>query len=172
MELDKRIQQRELTVSINRTQIDSHTTCERTQDIATLQIQDPHIGPIYQALLDKQVEQPEWTDYLTSSSITKSYLQLWPLLTMQNGVVYRNWLDVNRKTKYLQVLVPDVLQENFLSKAHTGATGGHNRIKKTLEQVKRRGYWPGWRQDCVNFCHRCDRCAQYHRGQLQRQAQL
>ena len=142
------------------------------QDIAKLQELDPHIGPIYKALCNKQTEAPEWTDHLSSSADTKNYIKLWPFLTVQNNIVYRKWLDDDRQVKWLQLLVPEALREEVLQKAHTGATGGHNRIKKTLAQLKRRAYWTGWRQDCVNFCRRCSRCAQYHRGKLQRQAEL
>ena len=142
------------------------------QDIAKLQELDPHIGPIYKALCNKQTEAPEWTDHLSSSADTKNYIKLWPFLTVQNNIVYRKWLDDDRQVKWLQLLVPEALREEVLQKAHSGATGGHNRIKKTLAQLKRRAYWTGWRQDCVNFCRRCSRCAQYHRGKLQRQAEL
>jgi hypothetical protein len=44
------------------------------QDIAKLQELDPHIGPIYEAVYNKQTEAPEWTDYLSSSTDTKNYI--------------------------------------------------------------------------------------------------
>jgi hypothetical protein len=35
------------------------------------------------------------------------------------------------------------LQERILKECHDAPTGGHLGIEKTLEQVKRRFYWPG-----------------------------
>ena len=46
------------------------------QDIARLQELDPHIGPIYKALCNKESEAPEWTDHLSSSANTKKYYDL------------------------------------------------------------------------------------------------
>ena len=32
---------------------------------------------------------------------------------------------------------------------HVGSTGGHFGIKRTLDQVKRRFYWPSWKADTI-----------------------
>lgn len=45
-------------------------------------------------------------------------------------------------------------------------------IRRTLHQVQRRAYWPGWKDDVRRFCQRCHECATYHRGTPKRQGLL
>lgn len=41
-----------------------------------------------------------------------------------------------------------------------------------MEQVRRRGFWFGWREDVQRFCRQCINCISYHRGKLPRTAPL
>lgn len=45
-------------------------------------------------------------------------------------------------------------------------------IRRTLDQVQRRGYWVGWRRDVERFCRKCPNCSEYFRGQLPRSGPL
>jgi len=72
----------------------------------------------------------------------------------------------------LQLLVPVAARKNFLNRTHTGMTGGHLGIKRTLDQVRRRAYWRGWRRDVRQFCMQCNECNSYFRGTLPRSAPL
>ena len=47
-------------------------------------------------------------------------------------------------------------------------TGGHLGVRRTLAQVQRRAFWPGWRNDVRTFCRRCASCQTYRRGKLPR----
>jgi len=55
---------------------------------------------------------------------------------------------------------------------HTGMTGGHYGVKKTMAQVQRRGYWKSWRQDVARYVKRCPECATYRRGKPPKLGQL
>jgi len=44
--------------------------------------------------------------------------------------------------------------------------GGHRAVRSTIEQVRRRGFWFGWRRDVQRYCRQCQNCASYHRGRL------
>ena len=55
---------------------------------------------------------------------------------------------------------------------HGGMYGGHMGIRRTIEQVQKRGYWRYWRRDVRRFCRQCQTCAEYFRGQLPRTAHL
>ena len=85
-------------------------------------------------------------------------------LTLQNGILYRRWMNAQGGTLWLQLVVPFSLRSTFLTMAHSGMTGEHLGLKKTLDQMKRRAYWPQWREDTARFCRQCSACAQYHRG--------
>ena len=68
---------------------------------------------------------------------------------------------------YLQLLVPRRIVPEVIKSVHGGSTGGHFGIKRTLDQVKRRFYWPSWKADTIRFCKRCPECSEYHRGNWQ-----
>jgi len=51
-------------------------------------------------------------------------------------------------------------------------TGGHRAFRSTIEQVRRRGFWFGWRRDIQRYCRQCQNCASYHRGHLPRSGHL
>jgi len=72
----------------------------------------------------------------------------------------------------LQLLTPRQIVNDVLKASHEGQTGGHFGIKRTLDQVRRRFYWPSWKADTVRFCHECAKCNEYHRGKLRRQGPL
>ena len=91
---------------------------------------------------------------------------------MRDGLVYR-WHDGKPgEHSVLQLLVPRSHVQDILCSSHGGHTGSHFGIKRTLDQVKRRFYWPSWKSDIVRFCKRCQLCSEYHRGKLGRQAPL
>jgi len=68
----------------------------------------------------------------------------------------------------VQLLLPRTDVEDALRQYHAGDTAGHFGIQKTLDQVKRRFYWPSSREDTKRFCRRCAECNEYHRGKLKR----
>ena len=68
----------------------------------------------------------------------------------------------------MQLLLPRTDVEDALRQYHAGDTAGHFGIQKTLDQVKRRFYWPSSREDTKRFCRRCAECNEYHRGKLKR----
>jgi hypothetical protein len=59
-----------------------------------------------------------------------------------------------------RLYVPDDLdlQTRILQECHDTPTGGHLGKDKTIEQVKRRFYWPGMDQTIVAYVTSCDSC--------------
>jgi len=41
--------------------------------------------------------------------------------------------------------------DEALRQCHAGVTAGHFGIRKTLDQVRRRFYWPTWKEDTERF---------------------
>ena len=56
------------------------------------------------------------------------------------------------------MIPPHVPRQEITMRAHTGFTGDHQ------DQVQRRAYWRGWREDVLHYCERCSEYARYHRG--------
>jgi len=89
---------------------------------------------------------------------------------MYNGVLYRRFRYADGRADVLQLLLPRCLQKDFMTRVHAGMAGGHLGIRRTLDQVRRRAFWRGWRRDVQTYCRQCDSCASYHRGNLPRTA--
>lgn len=72
-------------------------------------------------------------------------------IQVKNGLL---WFKGDR------LYVPDDLdlQTRILQECHDTPTGGHLGKDKTLEQVKRRFYWPGMDQTIVAYVTSCDSC--------------
>jgi ferredoxin len=61
-----------------------------------------------------------------------------------------------------QVVIPEENRRKFVEASH--AEAGHMGRAKTIERVKRRGYFPGWKRMVIDVCNDCDLCAERCRG--------
>jgi Integrase zinc binding domain len=50
--------------------------------------------------------------------------------------------------------------------------GGHFDIRRSPDQMMRRGYWVCWRRFVERFCNQCPVCNQVHREEPPKQGQL
>ena len=41
-----------------------------------------------------------------------------------------------------------------------------------MNQVPRRGFFPGWRTKVMDYCKQCPECSSYHKGELPKNAPL
>jgi len=140
-------------------------------ELAGMQFNDPDIGPIVRLRLQYD-EQPPFDLVRDQSTNTKTYWSQWPRLTVREGVVYRVSFDRRGRPDGLQLLVPVQLRSEFIECVHSGLTGSHVGIAKTMHQLMRCAWWRGWRADVRRQLKRCSRCSCYHRGALPRQGPL
>ena len=65
---------------------------------------------------------------------------------IRDGLVYRkNDSPEKGEPNLLQLLLPRTDVNEALRQCHAGVVAGHFGIRKTLDQVKRRFYWPSWK---------------------------
>lgn len=81
---------------------------------------------------------PHLEDILRETEKVKRLWQQRYFLQLKDEVLYRETLKGNH-----QLLVPAALKKEFLTRAHTGITGGHPGIRQTRFQVRQRTYWIG-----------------------------
>ena len=93
-------------------------------------------------------------------------------MTVREGVVYRVAFDRHGKPDGLQLFVPVQLRSEIIEFVHSGLTGSHVGMAKTMHQLIRRAWWRGWRSDVRRQLKRCPRCSRYHRGALPRHGPL
>ena len=75
-----------------------------------------------------------------------------PRLLVRRGLVYLGESD------RLYVPADAALRTRLLHECHDAPTAGHLGKDKTLEQVKRRFYWPGMDSDVLQYVRTCDAC--------------
>ena len=99
---------------------------------------------------------------LKGSSIQlQSLWTQWHYLLLKDGILYHRWEDVPGKGlhKRLQLVLPQQLVAEVMTKLHDAFTGGHLGVKKTLQKVHTRFYWVGQRRDVEEWCRACEICA-------------
>ena len=140
------------------------------ETISRRQSEDPDIGPIFRAMKDGG-EPPAWNNMLPASQSTKIYWTLWSSLELCNGVLYLR-SEGTQTNGHLRLISPPCYREEIMHQAHAGFTGGHLGERRTIAQVRRRAYWPGWAAETKRACRQCNTCAQYKRGTAPRQGPL
>jgi hypothetical protein len=95
------IQRDTSTVHANRTKAFKPTV---DFDLAKEQRLDADIRPLIEALETSEI-MPEWSTFLKCSEDTKNLLAQWPLLSMNNGVLCRRWVDNQQNTRWLQSVI-------------------------------------------------------------------
>ena len=101
-------------------------------------------------------EKPPQTCPENSSPVLKALYKLFPSLVLENGVLYRKWIN-NADTDRLQVVIPKYFVPKVLSQVHKQIC--HLGIHKTFDIVQNRFYWPGFHKDIQDFCKSCATCA-------------
>ena len=140
-------------------------------ELADLQQNDSDIGPFVKLRLEYN-EQPPFDVIRDQSPNTKILWAQWPRLVVREGVVYRVVFDRSGKPDGYQLLVPTSLRKDLIDFIHSGLTGSHVGIGKTMSQLARRAWWCGWRGDVRRHLRRCPPCSRYHRGALPRHGPL
>ena len=59
------------------------------------------------------------------------------------------------------LVIPQGLKKAALHASHDGQTAGHMGQYKTISRAEADFYWPGYRQDCVEYVKSCSLCQQY-----------
>ena len=80
-------------------------------------------------------------------SATSKHQTLWnqrKQLTLVDSVLYRRWENVQGGGAHrrLQLVLPASLVHKVLTGVHNSPAGGHMGVKKTLEKIRLRFYWP------------------------------
>ena len=63
----------------------------------------------------------------------------------------------------MQLIPPQARRQDLIRLVHEGMAGGHLGIRRTMKQLQRRAYWPGWTESVQLFLRRCSACARYLR---------
>ena len=121
------------------------------------QLKDDDIGPILRWM--EEGKKPDWQEISELSPATKSYWAQWDSLRVVNGSLKRIWESTDGSTNVLQLIIPKVKVPEVLQQMHSGVSGGHLGMNKTLDKIRQRFYWVYCKMDVEEWCKKCDTCA-------------
>ena len=120
------------------------------EEIKEHQSNDPVISEIIQHINNRTV--PE------KSPLFNRWLQLWPQLKIQDGILYRTTHSPGTNECSNVIVLPTSLHRHYLQQFHDAVSAGHQGYQKTLERLKRFVYWVGMAIDVRKYCESCDIC--------------
>ena len=109
------------------------------------QEEDSSIGPVLQ-LLNENPERPKWSEVSHLSEFSKLLLRCWDQLVVREGLLYRKGLLHNPNSQWFQLILPRSCWQTALEYAHDMATSRHNGVKRTIQTLKARFWWPKLRE--------------------------
>jgi len=118
-------------------------------------------------------EPPSYELVRPLSGTIKTLIAQWPQLQLRNDVLYRVWLNTESgQVERWQLIPPPNRRNNLIQLSHTGMTGGHLGLRRTSAQLRKRVYWPSWKDDVQREINRCTACSRYRREKPPRQGLL
>ena len=116
-------------------------------------------------------ERPSWEEAKRYGEEVREYWSQWKMLELREGVSHRHWVSSDGQLRWLQMISLFEFRKEEMRRAHCEAAG-HLGVLKTLEQVRQRAFWKGWRCDVERYCHCCEVSCSYHRGKAPRQGRI
>lgn len=105
-------------------------------------------------------QRPPFRDLAQASGQVKNYWAQFPVLCMQGGKLCRHSKLPNGE-QVTQLVVPATLRRRIFHHLHSLAIGGHSGVGRTLAKLRRRFYWPGYKEDVVRWTQWCSECQRY-----------
>ena len=159
-----------------RPQADETDECLRgwsNQDLFDWQREDPAMNKII-GWLETSSERPKGVAQYGGR--TKAYLAQWEALFLnEHGILCHKWYPQGKGLTGMvvnQVVAPKQIRKRILESLHDSPTGAHLGRSKTINQVRYRFYWSGYKQDIIRWCRRCDICGQSKPGPKRRRGRV
>ena len=108
------------------------------------------------------LKEPYDTQLLNDDPRAAKYLTQEDRIIIKDGLLYRQYFGDNGKVKYLQVLLPQQLVDEFIQHHH-GKYGKHPGIAKTIQQCREKYCFPGLAAKIANHTPFCKECVQTKR---------
>ncbi|KFD60069.1 hypothetical protein M514_10279 [Trichuris suis] len=129
---------------------------DEADEMRRQQWEDSEIGTVLQAIQDGLPEAEAMSRVRSNSG--KLLMANWNRLAIRDGMLVRKRFCENQAGFSWQVVVPSSMVEQVLQQTHHETTGGHLGIDKTVERVRQRFYWPGYRTDARHYVNTCFHC--------------
>ena len=77
---------------------------------------------------------------------------------IQDGILCHKFEPTDSRLAYLQQIVPPSLVTEVITSLYKSVTAGHLGAYKTLEKIRQRYYWPGFKTYEKHHILLCDKC--------------
>ena len=94
-------------------------------------------------------------DLTYASFQLKKYGEQFNRLVLQNGVLFRKFFDDTGKIKTLQFCLPKHLWREVVYRLHNSKLAGHVGIAKTVQEFRKRFYFPGFTEYLITMVKNC-----------------
>jgi len=139
---DKLPDNRKVTKSVEINMVTNIQPNSMVNEFMTLQEKDPDIRTAISWV--RKNSKPPFRDMALGSYRLKSLWNQFELLTLQDEILVRTWMDTDQPSNVLvQKVVPIKQRRKVLEYAHDIRASGHLGIKKTLAKIRQTYYWPG-----------------------------
>ena len=132
---------------------------------------DPFKVTLQEAQQEDPIIKQVFTALQTSSQKPKGKLwhrppllrfhQLWPQLSIVDGVVCRKYSPGPSSDVITVPVVPDHMQKEFLQQCHDDPSAGHQGVEKTLERLRSKAYWVNMTLHVEKHCRECAECQKF-----------
>ena len=128
------------------------------ESMTKAQTKDLCIGAIVEWM--KKGVKPKWSEVSDLPEEAKQLLGSWKLLFMDNGLLYRKWIDTESRNQLIQLVIPSVYRNSILKEMHDSVTAGHLGISKVYSKILHKYFWPDMKNQVtwwINSCLVCQR---------------
>ncbi len=126
-------------------------------DLLTAQSKDPCTRQVADWL--EKSERPPAKEMYAENPELRHYWNIWSCLELQNGLVFKRFVNKESTKTHYQLLLPKTLRQEVLQATHNSVWSGHLGRKKTAARVSQKYYWYEFREDVNIWVSRCDICA-------------
>ena len=97
---------------------------------------------------EKDGRKQKWGEVAGQTKAVKTLWAQWGSLEVKDKILFRQWSPRPHISHRIQQLVaPRQLQKEILEGLHNNRLDGHFGVRKTLANIRRRFYWPGYSAD-------------------------
>ena len=125
---------------------------------------DPIIG-IVKKKIEKGQEKPTRPEISKEPRELRYLYSYWNQLTIKNGLLCR-WKKIKgKKRRFPQIILPLSLRKEVLEWCHGSPTTGHLGLRRCLDSLCQRYWWPEIKKDTQRWIRACPSCIESKAGQ-------
>ena len=99
-------------------------------------------------------------DLKYASRLLKKYVKQFNHWEIENNTLYRQFFDDTGKRFFKQYCLPKHLWKEVIYRLHNSPTGGHLGTLRTIQEFRKRFYYPGFTEHFIDFINNCITCLQ------------